>query len=128
MNNRKRTLRKAMLSTYVEGKVLRKESLFTNLVPMKRCYILYHINLCLTNYESAPFYYNSGRKQYIFEMDACNKSNRITLEQISWYAHKTAGTPATGETPLQRRLRLIRENSLYGVDGVTEQELLDKRS
>jgi hypothetical protein len=28
---------------------------------------------------------------------------------------------------LERRLRLVRENSLYGVDGLTEQELLDKK-
>lgn len=116
-----------MINTYVEGKVLRKEFPFiTNWVPMKRCEILYHINISLTKNTCAPFFYSSGRKQYLFETRVQDKGTRIKFEQMSRYVHEISGTPIKEET-LKRRMRLVLENSLYGADGLTEQELLSKK-
>ena len=80
-----------------------------------------------------PFYYNASKRSYIQIMDLRNreKQHRIEMEQMSFRMKEIldmvtepfSNGPFKGETPLERRMRLVRENSLYGADGLTEAEL-----
>ena len=80
-----------------------------------------------------PFYYNDFKRSYIQIMDLRNreKQHRIEMEQMSFRMKEIldmvtepfSNGPFKGETPLERRMRLVRENSLYGADGLTEAEL-----
>ena len=128
MNNRRRNLRKAMLNTYVEGRVWKRDFLTCTLVPVEKDDIHLYINLTIEDKSnaSAPFYYNLISGNYIFALSASDKKERTRLEQMARCVHEADGRFLKGETPLERRMRLVRENSLYGTDGLTEQELLAK--
>jgi hypothetical protein len=127
MNNRRRNLRKAMLNTYVEGRVWKVGFLSCTLEPMELDDIRMYISLSTLSNMSAPFYYNLARGNYIFALLASDRKEKIRLEQMSRSVHEAEGSFVKAETPLERRMRLVRENSLYGVDGLTEQELLSKK-
>ena len=127
MNNKKRNRRKAMINTYVEGRVWNKDPLTKNMVPVEPDRIRFYINLVTDTNRNAPFYYSVARGNYILNFDSTNRKKRVKLEQMDRYVHETAGTHIKGETRMERALRLIRENSLYGAYGITEQELLAEK-
>ena len=127
MNNRRRNRKKAMLNTYVEGRVLNKDPLTKNIIPVEPDRIRFYINLATDTNRNAPFYYSVARGNYILNFDATKRQKRVKLEQMDRYVHETAGTPIRGETRMERALRLIRENSLYGAEGLTYEELLAKK-
>lgn len=140
MNNkkRKRTLRKVMLSTYVEGRVWKREFLSGVLAPMEPDSIHRYVYLSTADNSnlSSPFYYHVGRGIYILALSAIDRKKKHHMEQMAFTVKEQKdmvtkplgdGPFSKGETPMERRMRLIRENSLYGADGVTEAELFERQ-
>ena len=127
MNNRQRNLRKAMLSTYVEGKVWTTDLITGVLVPMEKDQIDQCIRLAVRDdsLTPVPFYYNAARGSYIQIMNLWNreKQHRIEMEKMSFKMKENLDKVTNeyddrpfskGETPFERHMRLIRENSFYG--------------
>lgn len=127
-----------MLSTYVEGRVWKRRFLDGVLAPMEPDEIRRYIFLTIADNSnaSAPFYYNAYRSNYILALSAADRKEKHYMERLGFIVKEqkdmvtkpfSNGPFSKVETPLERRMRLILENSLYRADGLTEAELFERQ-